>query len=72
MQVSEPITELNLPASQEVQPTSLPPVEEYVPTGQHVIDALSPVYSTDCGKYIPTSLLHSEKAELLIRATLLQ
>ena len=55
-----------------MHPTSLPPVEEYVPTGQHVIDILSPVYSTVCGKYIPTSSLQSEKAELLIRATLLQ
>ena len=72
VQVSEPITELNLPASQEVQPTSLPPVEEYVPAGQHVIDTLSPVYRTVRGKYIPTSSLQSEKAELLIRPTLLQ
>ena len=30
------------------------------------------MYSTVCGKYIPTSSLQSEKAELLIRATLLQ
>ena len=72
MQVREAMTELNLPASQEVQPTSLPPVKEYIPTGQHVIDTLSPVYSTVCGKYIPTSSLQSENAELLIRATLLQ
>ena len=72
MQVCAPVAGLNLPAWQGIQPALLPPVGEYVPTGQHVIDDLTPVYAAVGGRTILIILLVPENAVLVMRTTLLQ